>query len=74
MSLSSYTFSYDDHPAGVNLSLDMEKTKALDLIDQMIEREEYVDGLQIDEGCVHPLGDNWTVHHLKLLKDILTGN
>jgi hypothetical protein len=52
----------------------MEKTKALDLIDQMIEREEYMDRQQTDKGCVHPEGDNWTVHHLKLLKDILTGN
>ena len=72
MSLS-YTFT-DDHPAGVNLSLDMEKMKALDLIDQMIEREEYMDRLQTDEGCVHAPGDSWTVHHLKLLKEILTGN
>ena len=72
MSLS-YTFT-DDHPAGVNISLDMEKTKALDLIDQMIEREEYIDRSQTDKGCVHPPGDSWTVHHLKLLKDILTGN
>ena len=72
MSLS-YTFT-DDHPAGVNISLDMEKTKALDLIDQMIEREKYIDRSQTDEGCVHPLGDNWPVHHLKLLKNTLTGN
>ena len=72
MSLS-YTFD-DSHPAGVNISLDMDKTRALDLIDQMIEREEYMDRLQTDEGCVHPLGDNCTVHHLKLLKDILIGN
>ena len=72
MSLS-YTFT-DADSTGVNLSLDMDKMKALDLIDQMIEREEYMDRLQTDKGCVHPDGDSWTVHHLKLLKDILTGS
>ena len=73
MSLS-YTVSHDDHPAGINLSIDTERGRALDLINQMIEREEYMDRQQTDKGCVHPEGDNWTVHHLKLLKDILTGN
>ena len=72
MSLS-YTFT-DADSTGVNLSLDMDKMKALELIDQMIEREEYMDRQQTDKGCVHPEGDSWTVHHLKLLKDILTGN
>ena len=72
MSLS-YTFT-DADSTGVNLSLDMDKMKALELIDQMIEREEYMDRQQTDKGCVHPDGDSWTVHHLKLLKDILTGN
>ena len=71
---ASYTVSYDDHPAGVNLSIDTETGRALDLINQMIEREEYMDRSQTDKGCVHPPGDSWTVHHLKLLKDILTGN
>ena len=73
MSLS-YTFD-DSHPAGVvNLSINTETGRALDLINQMIEREEYMDRSQTDKGCVHPPGDSWTVHHLKLLKDILTGN
>ena len=72
MSLS-YTFT-DADSTGVNLSLDMDKMNALELIDQMIEREEYMDRQQTDKGCVHPDGDSWTVHHLKLLKDILTGN
>ena len=69
MSLS-YTVSHDDHPAGINLSIDTERGRALDLINQMIEREEYMDRSQTDKGCVHPPGDSWTVHHLKLLKNI----
>ena len=47
---ASYTVSYDDHPAGINLSINTETGRALDLIDQMIEREEYMDRSQTDKG------------------------
>ena len=47
---------------------------ALDLLYHMFVREEYMVGSESDKVWVNPQGDSWTVHHLKLLKGILTGN